>query len=165
MNLVFEPLTKINLDEAINLVGKVFPDYLEHVRKIYSLSLSPDRSDEYWKTRNILEYWVVKDDASKKIVALTGFYQLTKHSPDEIWCGWFCVDPAQRGKGIGRKTIEWTIEQARKREYAYLRLWTSTDPDEAIAQKLYDSVGLTIYSQKYDEKTGDTILYRELKLR
>jgi GNAT superfamily N-acetyltransferase len=163
MSLKLEPLSKENLKEALELAQKLFPDYIDRIEKVYEVSLEKNMVDPYWKTRRILEYWVGVDTISGKIVVITGFYQKTEHDADEIWLGWFGVNPEIRGRGIGRQTLEWSINTARERGYKFLRLWTTTDPEEAIAQKLYDSVGLSVYKEELD-KNGDTILYRELKL-
>ena len=164
MNLKFEQLSQVRLKEALSLIKLVFPDYFDRVEKVYNVSLENNKTDEYWKTRRILEYWTAVDLDTNKIVALTGFYQKTKHSEDEIWLGWFTVIPEARGKGVGRQVLEWTINEARNKGYKFFRLWTTTDPDEAVAQKLYGSLGINIYKKEFDEKSGDTILYRELKL-
>lgn len=160
----FERLSQERLEEALVIIGVTFPDSLAAVTDIYKTSLENNKEDEHWKTRRILEYWMAIDTVTNNIVGLTGFYQLTKHTTDEIWLGWYAVDPKVRGNGIGRKILEWTIGEARKRGYVYFRLWTTTDPGEAVAQKLYDSMGLNIYKKELDEKSGDTILFRELKL-
>ncbi len=165
MELRFEPLSYDRLQEALVLVKEVFPDHASHVEEVYNVSLRNDKSEEYWNTRKILEYWVVIDSTSSEVVAVTGLYQLVKHSLDEIWMGWYCVSPKMRGRGIGKKTLEWTIDEARKRGYKYFRLWTTDDPNEAAAQKLYDSAGVNIYQQELDKESGDTIFYRELKLK
>lgn len=164
MHLRFEPLSYERLPEALELIKIAFPDNFSHVAEVYNISLKNDKKDPYWETRMILEYWTVIDSETDRVVALTGFYQLTEHSKDEIWLGWFCVDPLERGKGIGRKTLQWTIDEARKRGYAFFRLWTTTSPDEEIAQKLYDSVGLNIYKEEPDEKSGYTKMFREIRL-
>ncbi|OHA24537.1 MAG: hypothetical protein A3B11_00040 [Candidatus Taylorbacteria bacterium RIFCSPLOWO2_01_FULL_44_26] len=164
MNIRFEPLSKERLSEALALIEVTFPEYLQHITEVYKVSLENDKTSKYWNSRRILEYWMAIDSSSNKVVALTGFYQLTEHLINEIWLGWYCVDPSARSKGIGRQTLQWTVDQARKKRYEFFRLWTTTDPAEAIAQKLYDSVGLDVYKKKFNEKSGDMILYRELKL-
>lgn len=163
MSLKFQPLSYDRLSEALGLIKETFPTHLDHVTKVYNVSLEKNQSDEYWKTRRILDYWVAIDDKNA-VVALTGFYQLVEHAADEIWLGWYCVSPAERGKGFGRETLEWTIAEARNRGYKLLRLWTTTDPNEAAAQKLYDSLGLMVYKTEPSETPNETVMYRELKL-
>ena len=117
MNIRFEQLSQGRLAEALSLIAMTFPDYLEHVEKIYRVSLENNKEDEHWKTRRILEYWIAIDSDSDTVVALTGFYQLTEHSKDEVWLGWYCASPSVRGRGVGRRTLEWTIGEARSRGY------------------------------------------------
>jgi GNAT superfamily N-acetyltransferase len=164
MNLRFEPLSYERLEEALALVSKIFPEYLGDIREAYEVSLKKDKTDPYWITDRILDYWVVIDNETEKIVATTGFYQLTEHSVDEIWMGWYGVDPEERGNGLGRKVLEWTVAEARRRGYECFRLWTTDDAGEVAANKLYDSVGLNIYKKEFIEKEGYTKFYRELKL-
>lgn len=166
MNLRFEKLSENRLEEALLLIKEAFPNYLQHVSKIYRVSISDEKSKrEYLKSDRQLDYWLAIDNDSDKVVACTGFYQPTEYSKDEIWLGWYCVSKDFRGKGIGRQTLQWTIDEARKRGYTFFRLWTTTDPEEAIAQNLYDSLGIKIYKTELDKETGDTILYRELQLK
>ena len=164
MNLIFKPLSEENLEEAVSVATSIFPEEISHIREVYEVSLRQNKSEEYWKTRRILEYFVAMDSHLDKIVAITGFYQLTEHSKDEIWLGWYGVSPSERGKGIGKKTLEWTMEEAKKRGYEVFKLWTTTDPGEKIAQKLYDDMGIYVYKKELNEETGDTVLYREMKL-
>jgi ribosomal protein S18 acetylase RimI-like enzyme len=49
------------------------------------------------------------------------------------------VDAAARGQGVGRALIEASAEVARERGALHLE-W-STAPDNATAQRLYDSTG------------------------
>jgi GNAT superfamily N-acetyltransferase len=49
------------------------------------------------------------------------------------------VDPASRGEGVGRALIEASAEVARERGAHHLE-W-ATAPDNATAQRLYDSTG------------------------
>jgi ribosomal protein S18 acetylase RimI-like enzyme len=58
-----------------------------------------------------------------------------------MWVSWFCVDPKARGKGIGQKLIEHTICLAAQAGVQRLRLYTSTDPNEEAAQRLYEKNG------------------------
>jgi GNAT superfamily N-acetyltransferase len=70
-----------------------------------------------------------------------------------------------RGRGIGRKISEWTISKARDLGYRQLKLYTSTDPNETMAQKLYESVGLKLYKREPSEDVlGEEIWYRVMDL-
>jgi GNAT superfamily N-acetyltransferase len=92
-------------------------------------------------------------------------YNRKEYPEDEVWLGWFCADPTIRGQGIGRRTLEWSINKAREMGYKKLKLYTSTDPAEAAAQGLYESVGLKIYKREPNKGfENEEILYRELGL-
>ena len=77
---------------------------------------------------------------------------------------WFCLDPNVRGKGLGRQLLEWTMTKAKEEGYKVFRLYTSTDPNEAPAQKLYESIGLKVTEEKDDDETPYKILYRQCNL-
>lgn len=161
MNLVFKPLSKDNLEEGLSLGRKIFPDDFETLELGYRASLN--LVDPRWKTRKILDYFLVYDDKNK-LVAITGFYQWTKHSEDEVWLGWYGVDSEERGRGIGRQVLNWTIKSAKERGYKKFRLWTTACPAEAVAQKLYEDVGLKIYSTEKKPEEEYEIMYREINL-
>lgn len=161
--LIFEPITNSNFLEALTLASKVFPNHKEEIEKAYKRVLDPTTA--YLDERRILEYYAGKDTYLNKIVSVTGIYNRKEYPEDEVWLGWFCVDPIMRGKGIGRETLEWTIKKARELGYKKFKLYTSTDPNEAFAQNLYESVGLKIYKREPNEKfPQEEILYREIEI-
>ncbi len=163
MDLVFEPLSQENIKEALALISAVFPTHAEEVRVAYERALDPEKA--YLEDRRLFEYFVVRDTESKKVIGVTGLYNRKEYPEDEAWLGWFCVDSNVRGKGIGRKTLEWTMNRARELEYKKFKLYTSTDPNESAAQGLYESVGLKIYKREPSKITeGEEILYREVSL-
>jgi GNAT superfamily N-acetyltransferase len=53
------------------------------------------------------------------------------------------VAPHERGQGIGKQLLAFSLEEARKTGLPYLRLYTGDDPIEREAQRLYESFGLT----------------------
>jgi ribosomal protein S18 acetylase RimI-like enzyme len=76
-----------------------------------------------------------------------------------------CVDPEARGKSLGmmlayRALVEATIMGDRK----YVRLYTSTDPNEAAAQIMYDQMGLQVYRVEDEPGTDYKRLYRQMEL-
>ncbi len=160
IDLSFEPLTRENISQALELASAVFPHNKEAVKSAYKDSLNS--ASERMKQRRMLEYFAVTDRHTGKIVAITGLYNQTQQPPEEAWLGWFCVDINERGRGIGRKTLEWTIDRARTKGYRLFRLYTSTDPNEAEAQHLYESMGLKIYKRERSEEfPEEETLYRE----
>ncbi|MDE1874577.1 MAG: GNAT family N-acetyltransferase [Patescibacteria group bacterium] len=164
VKISFHPLSVQNLSAALSVASGVFPYNIRSIEAAYRDSLDP--LSERMKKRRLLAYFVATNDMTGKVIAVTGLYNhLIDHSPDEAWLGWFCVDPTERGKGFGRKTLEWTIERARDMGYKMFRLYTSTDSNEREAQSLYESEGLAIYKREpSEEHPGEEIIYRELSL-
>lgn len=163
MNLSFESLSHENFDEAFKLATSVFPNQEKEIEIPYRGSLDP--SSSYWNERRLVQYYIVKDVGTNKIVAVTGLYNRNDYPEDEAWLGWFCVDPSARGRGLGRKVLSWTMNKAKEMGYKRFKLYTSTDPNEVAAQNLYESVGLKIFKREPSEDWPDEeILYREVNL-
>ena len=103
-----------------------------------------------------LEYFVAVDEPGR-VLGTTGLYSLEKDEKETYWLGWYCVDPAFRGKGIGGKLLDHVIRKAKERDKIFLRLYTSTSREEKAAQHIYDSRGFRTISM------GKNII-KELKL-
>ena len=108
-----------------------------------------------------MEYWVALNE-NNKVIGTTGIYALKKDAHEAVWMAWFCVDPGHRGQGTGRRLIEHSIEMARARGKQYFRLYTSTLPCEAAAQRLYERYNFRIARRK--NRLICHLLYREQKL-
>jgi ribosomal protein S18 acetylase RimI-like enzyme len=108
----------------------------------------------------LINFWVAIDENSN-VVGITGIYSYLKDREDAIWLAWFCVDPEQRGKGIGKKLIEYTLDVTKKYNKKYFRLYTSSDPNEAAAQYLYEKYGFKIVKEEKRMFYIYTILYGE----
>jgi GNAT superfamily N-acetyltransferase len=80
-------------------------------------------------------------DEAGRVLGTTGLYRYKKDAGEAVWVGWFCVDPKMRGRGIGQALIEHTVERAREAGFDRVRLYTSTDPNEEAAQRLYERNG------------------------
>jgi GNAT superfamily N-acetyltransferase len=78
------------------------------------------------------------------VLGTTRLYSLEKDEKEAYWLGWYCVDPAFRGKGIGGKLLDHAIRKAKERDKKFLRLYTSTSPEEKSAQHIYDSRALEL---------------------
>ena len=53
--------------------------------------------------------------------------------------GWFGVRPEYRHQGIGSILLEFTIEEAIKRGFNCLKIYTSSDKSAKPARRLYES--------------------------
>ncbi len=153
------PLTEKYLNAAIKMVDEVFPQDIEAIwnpEKSLPLSLRPQSE---LKEDVFVDYWIVLND-NNEIIGVTGMYRLKDDSEDVVWLGWYCIRADQRGKGLGRELLTWTTNKAIERGFKKMRLYTSTDPNEAVAQILYEKEGFKIIG----EDEGDGIhktLYRE----
>ncbi len=169
-NLVYEAISPENIREATSLVHSVFVEDAaeeESPGKAYLASLYPEKYQDLrkrWDTKT-MHYYLVRDLLSGESVGVTGFYTELSDPEEVAWLGWFCVDPLRRRKGLGGAILEWTIREVRKRGFKKFRLYTSTNPNEAAAQILYEKMGFQLIGrEEFEEKKPYTILYRELSL-
>ena len=162
------PLSREYLEETMKMVAEVFPD---DVGAIYNPERSFNLGLQYAEhpdllanseTQRRLGYWIVLNE-SDEVVGTTGLYNKKDGPPDEVWLGWYCMRKDQRGKGLGRELLEWTVERARAEGYKKFKLYTSTDPNEARAQELYEKLGFKIIGEE-DNDDGAKTLYREKTL-
>ncbi|MGD8663942.1 MAG: GNAT family N-acetyltransferase [Desulfobacterales bacterium] len=101
-------------------------------------------------------------DETNKVIGTTGLYRYKKDADEAAWVAWFCVDHRARGRGIGQALIDHTVKLARNGGFDKIRLYTSTDPNEEAAQRLYEKNGFNEIGRKKGIFT--TTIYREKKL-
>jgi len=163
--LTYTPLSTENIKEVTALVYSVFPSDFENQEgpRSYKISLDRNGHEDYIEEHHldILKYFVVKNSPSEKIIGATGWYTLSTDSKDIAWLGWYCLDPNERGKGFGREILEWTINQVKEKGYKIMKLYTSTDPNEATAQVLYEKMGFKIVDEELKDGEIYKTLYRE----
>ena len=163
--LTYSSLSLENINEATKLVRSVFPDDFNGQEGIdaYNASLNKENYKSFFESHHLetLEYFVVGDSSSEKIIGVTGWYTRTIDDKDTIWLGWYCLSQEERGKGFGRKILEWTMDKAREKGYTKMKLYTSTDPNEATAQILYEKLGFKIVDEELKEGENYKTLYRE----
>ncbi len=160
MKLTFDLVTKDNIQQSLIVLKDIFPnDYIQAEGHYHDFI---DKQSAIWKEERFWEYFLVKD--SNKCVGLTGLYNSRNQNIDEVWCGWYGVVPDERGRGLGRAILDWTIDRARVLGYKKFRLWTTTDDSEKKAQNLYEKVGLNIYNRERFEDSNLQRLYREINL-
>lgn len=175
------PLTEENLPKAIQ-AGKEGFRYgwpFLNPAKDFKASLDPaeqaKRMGAMDKTieRNA-RYWLAMDNKGN-VLGTTGLYETGKDSGEAAWMGWMSVRSEYRGQGIGKKLVDFSVDQARADGKQYLRLYTSTYKGEAAAQTLYDKEGIGIVSREphpiprtvqrlFGQKEPLEILVRERKL-
>lgn len=160
-----EPLTEIILKEAISLVNEVFPEQGDEPANLcFQASLNLRGYEEFLSKAGIpeLRYWVANQ--SGKVLGTVGLYCYKVDKKEAFWLGWFCVAPTVRKQGIGTQLLQFAIKEARKRGKRFLRLYTSTDPNELNAHKLYEKLGFKLAGSKPFGDTGFQKLYYELRL-
>lgn len=164
------PLSSENLDEAIELAHSVFEFDVKKghapeqgFRASLDETLKLKLKEESPKLDEVIKYFILKDTKNNKVIGTTGLYTL-KGEPGAVWLGWFCIDPDYRGKGLGEYLLTWTMEKAKMEGYSILRLYTSTSPNEAAAQKLYDKLGFEITGREQEKGDEYVTLYREMIL-
>jgi GNAT superfamily N-acetyltransferase len=163
--LTYIPLSPENIEEAIALVRSVFPSDFgteDSPEEAYRASIDPDKHKAFIERHHldILQYFIVKD-ANGKTVGVTGWYTEKPGPEDTIWLGWYCIDPAERGKGLGKEILQWSISQVKEMGYKKLKLYTSDDPNEATAQILYEKLGFALVGEEQKEGEEYKILFRE----
>ncbi|MHC1682302.1 MAG: GNAT family N-acetyltransferase [Clostridiaceae bacterium] len=161
-DVIIVPLTKTYLEQSINLVESTFDEEDMSLSKELEASVDEKKFAKYVKrydkNMRTLEYFIAKDN-NQRVIGIIGLYSLKKDYKDTYWIGWYCVDINERGKGIGKALLEFIITMAKYREKKYLCLYTSTDKNEAKAQKIYEQYGFFI--TKVIHKKGYEILYRK----
>lgn len=164
--LRYFPLSNENVNEAVDLVCSVFSgdcNTEDSPVVAYRASLDREQYQDFICRHNlgILEYFVVKKEDENKIIGATGWYTRITDDKNTIWLGWYCLSQEERGKGFGRKILEWTMDKAREKGYTKMKLYTSTDPNEATAQILYEKLGFEIVDEELKEGESYKTLYRE----
>lgn len=146
------PLSKDTLDEATSLIRNVFP-------------YKPDQKNAQWSFSDSLSitstdknYWVAVDK-EEHVIGITGLY-LDRNDKSVVWLGWFGVHPAHRRHGIGSELLSFTIDEAKKRCFLFLKLYTSSDENEKAAHHLYKKIGFMQLS--VDKKTDKIYFLKNL---
>jgi GNAT superfamily N-acetyltransferase len=127
-------LRESEMDHALPLIAGYQTFYgakpdAERNRRFFSRFLDP--SDDGL----LLGAWV--DGTLVGFATLYWFFSSTKATESVLMNDLF-VQEGTRGKGIGRALIQAALDQARRRGAAHLEWFTA--PDNARAQRLYDSV-------------------------
>lgn len=171
--ITIKKLSDSYLKEACILANDVFStkDTLPHIA--LEASLDSDKKEQFIKqcikeldTQIInFEYWIAVDNQSDSVMGVIGLYTIDEDNEQANWISWFCVGKQFRKKGVGAKLLDFAIEQSRNDNKTYLRLFTSTDPNEENAQKVYSKYNFRIVEEKGRIKRGEyETFFRELKL-
>ncbi len=168
LTAMIEPISVKNIEKMQELLKLVFP-YCKS-RKYppeQSVYLSLINDKNYFIDEKIIneEFFVAIDGQS--VTGTTGLTLYQHDNPLCCWLGWFCVDPFHRGRNIGKRLLEWTLNRAQSRGFKNLKVETSDHENEAGAQLLYDSLGIKVFGTKPAPHIGtgeNIIIYREIYL-
>jgi GNAT superfamily N-acetyltransferase len=72
------------------------------------------------------------------------------------------VEPAARGRGVGRLLVERCVSFARETGYARLELWTTADLE--AAGRLYRASGFRVVREARERQFGTEVLSRHMEL-
>jgi len=159
-------MSKRTLQATMDLLLDVFetpPDDFDYPPKWLPAALEPEKHKKLLKDfgNNYYKVWVALDGG--KVIGVTGLYATKWDIEEAYWLAWFAVSKKDRGKGVGRKLLEFCIDKAKRDGKKYLRLYTSDGDVEKDAQRLYEKHGFRIVDGKkfgeiYDvfEKIGET---------
>ena len=161
-----ESLTSGTLKETINLVDKVFLDQGEEPAiSCFLASLNPEEYKDFLFKIHVseLRYWVAINGL-EKVLGTIGLYCYEFDKDKAFWLGWFCVDPNARKKGIGSQLLQFSINEAKRLRKKFLRLYTSTDPNELDSHRLYEKHGFKLVKEEPLLDAGLKTLYYQLEL-
>jgi GNAT superfamily N-acetyltransferase len=165
MTITIQRLSPPKLSEAQRLVGTTFPHYSWLNRRLCFSIYEPQFLYRWalsvgWQITSLSD-WVALD-TDNRVIGTVGVYTYRKDEKESCWISWFCVHPNFRGRGIGKKLLQFAIQIARQAGKKYLRLYTSTHPSEANAHALYEKCGFRIIGKKSWKECK--IVYLELDL-
>ena len=168
MKIKIIPLENKYLEETIKLVNKIFPvqDDEENVEEAFRASLNFSKYKNLlkkWKIPN-LEYFIAYDEDKKCVVGTSGIYEIENDS-NSAWVGWTSVNPEYRRKGIGKKLVQYIINESKKRGYKIMKLHTVDIDYQKNAHKLYKSLGFKLIKKEKEREIGHDRLYYELNLK
>ena len=162
------PLTAENLPAAIE-AGRDSFRYgmgLLNPAADFKASLTPMVTKMHAGQREMNARYFLMVDKENRVLGTTGLYQTAKDQSEAIWLGWMGLRPQYRGMGLGQKLLDFSIQEARKTNADYLRLYTSNYSAERAAQPLYEKFGLKVVSEmKHDTVPFIKYLFREMPLK
>jgi GNAT superfamily N-acetyltransferase len=133
-NVEVRPIRLEELEDALPLIASYQTFYGAHPdaernREFFSRFVHPSEEGL------LLGAWV--DGGLAGFATLYWFFSSTK-ATDAVLMNDLFVRGDVRGGGVGRALIQSALEEARKRGAAHLEWFTA--PDNAVAQRLYDSL-------------------------
>lgn len=101
--------------------------------------------------------WLVDSDGE-----LAGSLVLTDEGDSTAWLRWVLIDPALRGRGIGRRMVTESVEHARAAGFRLLHLETFSDL--RVAAAIYRDAGFRLVAEETGPRWGRRITYQHYEL-
>lgn len=85
------------------------------------------------------------------------------HAPGDVaQLRWFLVDPVARGRGLGRRLLDDTVDFCRA--VGYGRVFLLTVPDLEVAAGLYREAGFVLAGEEPEELWGSRVVVQRYEL-
>ena len=75
---------------------------------------------------------------------------------------WLILVPEARGKGLGRRLVEWAVEFCKEQKYKAIFLWTVSELD--AARHIYETMGFQLKEQNTHEIWGRNLTEEKFEL-
>ena len=156
MNTVrIRTLAKRDLKPLAKLYSALYPDEeVARAQYYFTLSLNKKKAKQAF---HYLRYYVA--DCQGKAVGVIGEYNWVAHPPAVRWLGYFAVKPDCQRQGLGQRLFQTMEQRAIQAGVSVYCLETSSRPEEAAANRFYETQGFTLggtipgfwgdYDQKY----------------
>lgn len=146
---MIEPLSYMTLKEAERLRDNTFDDIEDIEKALLQASLNTSLYKKSLEKNDIsmISYWVARDRVSKKVIGLTGLYTEVDDERN-CWLGWFCVDETYRGKGFGKRLLQFAEEQAISFNKETIHIYTYNTKKYIRAIEMYKQFGYKEYAVK-----------------
>jgi GNAT superfamily N-acetyltransferase len=84
-------------------------------------------------------YFVWKNDS--KVLGIAGLHQYNWGPKENVWLGWFALDPDLQGKGLGSRLFDEMVSLAKKMGFRKIFIETYISPTFEKARKFYLNKG------------------------
>jgi cation diffusion facilitator family transporter len=162
------PLSPTTLEQAVALVRETFALTAEEKPELeLAESVTPGRYTTQLAALGICDpaYWVAFYKG--RVIGVTGIYYKPEDRNEAVWGGWTVYDAKSRS-AISRAKVmmlKKTIIEAHATGRKFYRLYTSTVPVEAQANRLYDRAGVKVYKTEPMPDGKNMVLYRQAELQ
>jgi len=104
-------------------------------------------------------YWLAESPESE-LLGIVGLFAKRWIGKQNLYLGWFAVDPERQGQGIGRGLLEYAKEIAR--EMGARWIYTETAPEPEATIRFYEKAGFQRCAEcsDYWEEGEPLLLYR-----